>query len=251
MKNQDFKNNMKNQPRLKRPLKDTSILNVSKSILEEIVADKKIVLSDSLTTFIPFHNERDRVGRIIKENSLSALKGTINESSNIKTSASPINSISDSSLKHFKRKQSLNSIKKYIKTKKLPLKFPQPSHSPPVGTYNISQPWIKPSFSSPTSKTRLSQKLLLTEEKNFSVKSENSPKRKEPKSTKAKSSCKIKIKIPYRKKGVWEGVKISELLLGKNYTVEDSKKIVCRYDSTIKNSIRRLKANVHNLQKYL
>lgn len=229
---------MKNQTRLKRTLKDTSLLNVSKTILEEIIADNKIALSDSFPTFIPFHNERDGVGRIIKENSLSGFKGTINNTS-------------DTSLKFFKRKQSIKSIKKYIKTKKLPLKFPTPNHSPPVGAYNISQPWIKPSFLSPASGSRFSQKLILPEEKFFSVKSENSPERRVPKTTKEISSCKIKVKIPCRKKGIWEGLKISDLLLGKNYTVEDSKKIVCRYDSTIKNSIRKLKANVHNLQKYL
>lgn len=223
--------------RLKRPLKDTAMLNVSRNVLEGIIEDK-LKIGEDFCGFIPFHNERDGVGKVIKECSLPAIKSTIN-----KTFAT--------SEKILNRKQSLQSIKFLIKSKRIPLICPIADYTPSVGSYNITPTWIKHSFLKVAPKGMFSEKLFDTEIKTKPFKDEFSQKNEQTLKKVASVDSKLKIKILPRKKGIWEAIKIAELPLSKDYTIEESKQIVNRYDSNIKNSIKKLKENLLSLEKYL
>ncbi|OMJ78557.1 hypothetical protein SteCoe_21579 [Stentor coeruleus] len=223
--------------RLKRPLKDTAMLNVSRNVLEDIIEDR-LEVGENLCGFIPFHNERDRVGRVIKECSLPLIKN-------------PINRTFAASEKNLSREPSSQSIKFLIKSKRIPLICPIADYTPPVGAYNITPSWIKRSFLKITPKGKLSEKTFDTEKKAKPFKDEYIQKNEQSLKKVASLDSKLKVKILPRKKGIWEAIKIAELPLSKDYTIEESKQIVNRYDSNIKNSIKGLRENLLSLEKYL
>jgi hypothetical protein len=97
--------------RYKKPLKDSSIVNVSKSVINELSNENPILRSNSNPLFIPFHNERDGLGRIIKGAS-KTLNKTITKAK--------------------------ISTEKLIKSKKLILRQPINYGLPSVGSYNIN-----------------------------------------------------------------------------------------------------------------
>lgn len=212
--------------------KDTSLFNVSRSILQDYRDSSQDGLINSSNCFIPFNKERDGMNRLIKSNSQ-------------KLSKSP------------KRiPKSLFQDKKFVPYKKVLLKSPTACETPAVGTYSLITEWQKHSFSrkSPKYIKQIRQNKLSPMKK----KPEVHEKRKKYKSFEQAGKKrdfslieKRKILVP-RQKGVWEGMVIKDIIKehGLN-SIEDCAGVFAFYETSIASSMKKFKLDMNNIQKYL
>ena len=217
--------------RFKKELKSTSIATLSKSIAHEISNDlaNESLLDRSFSTnsFVPFRHERDGLGRIIKGNPPSSTKTLLNKSSK-------------------------PQIKIKSRTRKVPLTHPCPDLRPAVGTYSINTNWIKQSFHNPSFSNKSPIKAVdfqvYTEPTEIEVAETSIHKPKRFQSIPIKN----RVKVAPRKKGIWEDIDIHKIPTEMQIkSITETKKIMDKYDSSIRSCIRKMKGELNSLQKYL
>jgi hypothetical protein len=213
--------------RFPKPLHNSSVSNVSKLILADLVKGINDNCNNRSFTFIPFNNERDGIGRIIK-------------------SKSP-----DRSNVSYSHEKLEKTVKQVPKTKKMLLRRPLLLENPSVGTYNLESSWIKPSFSCQNLKFKAFPKFQHLETKNRNIFKKSIENPLHP-SIKVDVPLKNKFRIASRKKGIWEDITLhTPAIDGRKNPIEEAKKIVKDYDSSIKSSISKMKIQLSSIQKYL
>jgi hypothetical protein len=228
----DYANWKPNFP-VRRKKKEPSLLNVSRSILQEYLDSPQNGVFYSNNKFIPFSKERDGLNRLIKSNSQ-------------KFSSGPK-----------KYKKTIFPVKKFVSCKKVLLKSPMACETPAVGTYSVNIEWKKQTFNRKSPK-RMSFKrgnlspieINRSVEKNDNVKGgtsfEKIGKKREMFVMENRNSL-----VP-RQKGVWEGIEIKELPKGLGVKLlDDCTSVFANYESNIMNSMKKFKIDMNSIQKYL
>lgn len=213
--------------RFKKALNDTSLANISKSVLNEM-SETVVEKSSFSNNFIPFNHERDGLGRIIRTQNAASSKSLFSKKVKVQ-------------------------VKRRVESKKNLLKCPVSDTAPSVGAYNITPSWIKKSFVNPNfshkvllkqQETPIEKKLVVLTEVNETIAA---------KTNKSETNLiKNRIKIPPRKKGIWEDIIIHKIPNNLQYkSIVESKKIVEECGTSIKSCINKMRGDLHSLQKYL
>ena len=215
-----------NRKRWRKPTKSTSLANISKSVLTNLSIERSSNSNDT-KCFIPFHNERDGLNRLIKNNEKRLSKSFTNEKSN-------------------------NSSKVCFRRRKMLLKLPTTENTPSVGSYNVTPCWIKQSF---LNKGFFHKSVIKHTQSIKDFKKEKATINEPATDKKNKIDLpipKLKPKISARKKGIWEDLTIYSIINEiQNVSISDAKKIADAYDSNIKSCIHKMRGELSSLQKYL
>ena len=224
--------NWRLSPKIQKRSTDASLSHISKSVLHDIVESPQFKSLPPPDQFIPFHQERDGLNRLIKSNSQ-------------KFSKIPK-----------KRNQSLNNNKKLLPSKKVLLRNPLASQTPAVGTYSSNSDWTKPSFNKGSPKKLVFRSNQSPSEVSRSFDKVDQVNRifNKEKLGKSREFSYIERRMNHlpRKKGIWEDIKIQELPRGLVFkSVEESSNIVSAYHSSIVTSMQKFKQEMMSIQKYL
>lgn len=218
---------------VRRKKKVASLLNVSRSILQEYLDSPQNGIFNSSNKFIPFSKERDGLNRLIKSNSQ-------------KFSSGPK-----------KYKKTIFPVKKFVSCKKVLLKSPLACETPAVGTYTVNTEWKKPTFNR-RSPNRISFKRgnLSPIELNRSVERHDNGKGGTSFERIGKKRDLFVIEhrnsfVP-RQKGVWEGMEIKELPKGLGVKLlNDCTSVFATYENNIMSSMKQFRLEMNSIQKYL
>ena len=134
----------------------------------------------------------------------------------------------------------------------MPLTHPCPDLRPAVGTYSINTNWIKQSFHNPSFSNKSPIKAVdfqvYTEPTEIEVAETSIHKPKRFQSIPIKN----RVKVAPRKKGIWEDIDIHKIPTEMQIkSITETKKIMDKYDSSIRSCIRKMKGELNSLQKYL
>ena len=216
-----------------RRRKEPSLLNVSRSMLNEFLDSPQNGNLNSYNKFIPFSKERDGLNRLIKSNSQKFSNGP----------------------KKYKKR--IFPAKKFVSCKKILLKSPLACEIPAVGTYTVNTEWNKQTFN------RRSPNRIRNKRGNLSPLELNRSVEK-PENGKAGTSFeKIGKKrelivienrnsfVP-RQKGVWEAMEIKEVPKGLGVKLfDDCTSVFAIIESNIISSMKQFKLEMNSIQKYL
>jgi hypothetical protein len=224
--------NWRLSPTHSKKSKEPSLSHISKSVLQEFCESPQFKSLPTPDIFIPFHNERDGLNRLIKSNSQKFSKQGKNRNLSLKTG------------------------KKIVASKKILLKNPLNSETPAVGTYSINYDWNKQSFNKRSPKKFNFRSNQSPNEvcRSFERAEQVSRVLGKEKMNKTRELFQLERKFNFvpRKKGIWEDIKIQELSKGFAFkSIEENESIVNAHHNNIISSIQKFKQDMLSIQKYL